>query len=44
MTVISATGAGSLKRWTASQTMAPLATSSSMALASDARIGVRFMP
>ena len=44
ITVISATGSGDSKRRTASSMMAPQAISSSMALASDARLGVRFMP
>ena len=44
MTVISATGSGLPSRCTASHTMAPTATSSSAALASDTRIELRLRP
>jgi hypothetical protein len=44
MTVISATGSGLPRRCTASHTMAPTASSSSPALASETRIELRFRP
>ena len=43
-TIPVATGSGACRRWTASQAMAPMATSSSMALASAARIELRRRP
>ena len=39
-----ATASGACNRWTASSAMAPMATSSSMALASAARIELRLSP
>ena len=44
ITVVSATGSGCARRWTASHRIMPTASSSSMALASEARMEVRFKP